>query len=138
MGATKNPACCRWRRLYIRGLLEGFTGAVKTSPEALAKVAEIASEEGQEGLYLRAKKIDPAWTKKIHPNDRFRTERVLGVFFTSGEKMSEIFAKQPDEKLFDALTLVLSHDRVILRRRIDERVDRHVTARVARGSGETF
>ena len=110
--------------LYIKGLLEGLTGGVKTSPEALEKVAEIIRAEGQEGLYKRAEEIDPVWTKKIHPNDRFRTERVVGVYLTCGKKMSEIFAKKPDAKLFNALTLVLSLDRSVLYERINDRVDR--------------
>ena len=110
--------------LYIKGLLEGLSGGVKTSPEALEKVAEIIRADGQEGLYKRAVKIDPVWTKKIHPNDRFRTERVVGVYLTCGKKMSDIFANKPDGNLFNALTLVLSLDRAILYRRIDERVDR--------------
>ena len=110
--------------LYIKGLLEGLSGGVKASPEALGKVAEIIETEGQVGLYKQAVEIDPDWMKKVHPNDRFRTERVVGVFLTSGKKMSEIFANNQNKNMFDTLTLVLSLDRGVLYQRINERVDR--------------
>lgn len=114
--------------LYIRGLLEGLSGGVKTSPEALAKVEEIIRAEGQEGLYKMAEKIDPVWIKKIHPNDRFRTERVVGVYLTCGKKMSEMFPQKPPAKLFNSLTLVLAMKRELICRRIDERVERMLHA----------
>lgn len=110
--------------LYIKALLEGLEGGAAASEEALAKVESIIKKEGQEGLYSRAKEIDPESMKKIHPNDSFRTCRVVSLFLTSGEKMSDLHRKQkPTKKRFDALVLLLTWDRAALKRRIEKRVD---------------
>lgn len=109
--------------LYIKALVEGLHCGVRISPEAEREIDKIADEKGQKGLYEMARDIDPEWTARIHPNDSFRTRRVIGVYKTTGKRMSDIFRENPSEPAWDALFLVLDLPRSLLYKRIELRVD---------------
>jgi len=114
--------------LYIKALAEGLNLAVKIGPEALTELERIRLEGGQPLLYQRLKDIDPVWAARIHPNDTFRTFRGLGVYLTLGERMSDIFAKNPGRPDWEILTVVLDVPRELLFSRIMARMDAMLAA----------
>lgn len=109
--------------LYLKGLIEGLHCAVKVSDGAQQRLDKIYIDEGQGGAYGMAQKIDPGWMAKVHPNDTFRTMRLLGVYFTTGETLTQMFSGPVGEPEWDTLFLVLDLPRKELYRRIEKRVD---------------
>ncbi|MGK7344602.1 MAG: tRNA (adenosine(37)-N6)-dimethylallyltransferase MiaA [Candidatus Nitrospinota bacterium M3_3B_026] len=109
--------------LYIKALVETLHLGARISPEAERRMDEIAAGEGQEGLYSLAVSVDPEWAARIHPNDTFRTRRTVGVYMTTGRRLSEFFRENPAKAEWDTLFLVLDPPRDVLYRRIDRRVE---------------
>ncbi len=123
IGEGKLPLVVGGSGLYIKSLLENFSGAVKVNDEAERKMDDIVETKGQIGLHYMAMEIDPAWTIKVHANDTFRTRRIVGVYLTCGKRMSDLFAERPTPSPFNHLMVVLQPERADLYRRIEERVD---------------
>lgn len=109
--------------LYIRGLAAGLHLGVRISPEVDREMDEIATREGQAGLYARMKEVDPDWAARVHPNDTFRTRRSLGVYMTCGKTATRIFAENPDKRAYNALVVALDPPRAALYRKIEKRID---------------
>ena len=53
-------------------------------------------EKGIEHFYQKLMAVDPVTAKKIHPNNKRRIVRALEVYYTTGETMSAISAKQKE------------------------------------------
>lgn len=119
----KLPIVAGGTGLYIKALAEGFHCGAKTSAEAELRMDEIEARNGLEGLYRLAVEADPEWMVKVHPNDRFRVRRAIGVFWTEGRRLSEIYRENPPTQTWDTLTLVMDIPREALFGRIENRVD---------------
>ena len=109
--------------LYIKALAEGFHCGARISAEAEQRMDELEKRDGREGLYKLAVTTDPEWMAKVHPNDSFRVRRAVGVFWTEGRRLSEIYRQNPSTPRWDTLTLVMDVPRETLFGRIAERVD---------------
>ncbi len=114
--------------LYLKSLMEGLSGGIKTSKAVEEDIDRIYEKEGQPGVYKRACEADPEWMLKVHPNDTFRTRRALGVFMTSGNTLTETFKNNVQEKIWDTLFIVIDPPRAELYRRIEERADKTLNA----------
>lgn len=68
-------------------------------------------------------KIDPVIASRYHPNDTKRVHRLLEIYYTTGQKPSELFAKQEKKLRYDTLFLWLYSDPTELNKRLDTRVD---------------
>lgn len=119
----KPPLVVGGTGLYIKALAEGFHCGAKVSAEAERRMDEVESRDGLDGLYRLAVEADPEWMRKVHPNDRFRVRRAVGVFWTEGRRLSEIYRRNPPAPAWDTLTLVMDVPRETLFRRIEARVD---------------
>jgi tRNA dimethylallyltransferase len=108
--------------LYIKALAEGFHCGARISAEAEQRMDEMERREGLEGLYRLAVETDPEWMARVHPNDSFRVRRAVGVFWTEGRRLSEIYRENPSTPRWDTLTLVMDVPRETLFGRIAERV----------------
>lgn len=117
--------------LYITSLLNGMGFAPeKGDPAIRAKLERRAQEEGKEALYTELQRIDPEYAAMIHPNNLPRVIRALELYNNTGRLMSvqRKEAKQGSSP-YRSLCLCLGyHDRGLLYRRIDERVDRMLDA----------
>src|SRR3990167_8469097 len=86
-------------------------------------------------MYEKLKRVDPQAANKIHPKDRYRIERALEVYYSSGKPISE-FHKEDNKQWsveeiksrFDVRYFVLNMDRKLLYKRIEDRVDGMVSA----------
>ena len=74
-------------------------------------------------LYNYLKDIDPESAKKIHPNDTYRVQRMLEIFFSNNEKPSITLKKcSKNVQYFNNLNLsILPNDRKIIHKNIEKR-----------------
>ena len=113
--------------LYITSLLHGIAFAPQRSdPELREELQQEAEEQGAQALYEHLRQIDPEYAAKVHPNNLPRVIRALELYQTTGRRMSEQRKEaRKAEPPYRSLCLCLGyHDRTLLYRRIDERVDR--------------
>ncbi len=110
--------------LYIKALIENLGCGVKKDEEIRERLKREFEVMGEDAMYERLKKIDPAAANKIHPNDRYRIERALEVYYTTGKPLSEFHKKDRGQiGRFDVKYFVLNMERSRLYKRIEERVD---------------
>ena len=76
-------------------------------------------------LYNYLKDIDPESAKKIHPNDTYRIQRMLEIFFSNNEKPSITLKKcSKNVQCFNNLNLsMLPNDRKSIHKNIEKRFD---------------
>lgn len=113
--------------LYITSLLNGMGFAPeKGDPAIRAELERRAQTEGREALYAELQQVDPDYAATVHPNNLPRVIRALELYRNTGRRMSEQRREARKEASpYRSLCLCLGyHDRELLYRRIDERVDR--------------
>ena len=83
----------------------------------------------------RLETVDPESFARIHPNDRYRSQRALEIFAISGRTMSDLKAEQkPDPALgLEFPTFVLERPVAELDERIAAADDHHAEQRLDRG-----
>lgn len=106
--------------LYIKALLEGYQfSSVEENPELRRKLEAFAAEKGNDKLFERLEKEDPAAAARLHPNDVRRVVRALETAL-SGDSVSQ---EKQQELKYDVTVFGLSMDRDFLYERINRRVD---------------
>ena len=84
-------------------------------------------EKGLEGLYNRAKEIDPEAIKKISKNDKKRILRILEIYHATGENKTEQERKSRQKEVeYDYRVYALNMEREKLYERINKRVDKMI------------
>ena len=114
--------------LYIRALLDNLGCGVKKKQGIREKIKSEFKEMGLEAMYERLKTIDTSAAERIHPRDKYRIERALEVYYSSGRPISEFHRDDKKNRRFNAKYFVLNMDRKLLYKRIEERVDGMVSA----------
>jgi tRNA dimethylallyltransferase len=113
--------------LYIKALEKGLVELPPIPEEIQVKLWEEFINIGGRALYERLQNIDPAIAGDIHPNDRFRILRALGVFETTGVPLSAFREKHGFKNTsFRLFKIGLTYPREILYKRIEERVERMI------------
>ena len=113
--------------LYITSLLNGMGFAPeKGDPAIRTELERRAQTEGREALYAELQQVDPDYAATVHPNNLPRVIRALELYRNTGRRMSEQRREaRKEDSPYRSLCLCLGyHDRELLYRRIDERVDR--------------
>lgn len=121
----KTPIICGGTGLYINSLVYGIEfNEEKIDEEYRNKLNNIAENEGLEGLYNMAIKIDPEAMEKISKNDKKRIIRVLEIFHKTGKtKTQQDIDSRNKELKYDYKIFVLNMDRQVLYDRINKRVE---------------
>ncbi|OGV98834.1 MAG: tRNA (adenosine(37)-N6)-dimethylallyltransferase MiaA [Nitrospinae bacterium RIFCSPLOWO2_02_FULL_39_110] len=124
--------------LYIKALIENLACGIKKDNKIRERIKREFEARGEKAMYERLRKIDPSAASKIHPNDRYRIERALEVYYSSGKPISEFHredknrSKKQEAKgkreRFKVSYFVLNMDRKLLYKRIEERVDGMISA----------
>jgi tRNA dimethylallyltransferase len=122
-GRGKLPILVGGTGLYIKALVEGLSGGAPVTDNAKEQVEKMAEDMGREAFYEYATSLDPHWMGKVHPNDTYRVDRSVGVFFSTGKTMTQLFVTDPPRSLYDSLIIALDPPREYLYQRIDQRVD---------------
>ncbi len=115
--------------LYIKALEKGLAECPAIPESIQRRLWETYLNEGLSHLYTTLKKVDPATAAGIHPNDRFRILRALGVFETTGIPLSSLQARHGFRNTaFQLWKIGLTYPRDQLYQRINTRVDRMMAA----------
>jgi len=111
--------------LYIKALEKGLAECPPISKDIQKKLWDLYLNEGLPHLYGTLQRVDPATAAGVHPHDRFRILRALGVFETTGIPLSSFRARHGFKGAVVRLWKIgMTYPRDILYRRIDDRVDR--------------
>ncbi|XBW35868.1 hypothetical protein QEN19_001440 [Hanseniaspora menglaensis] len=78
-------------------------------------------------LYEELKRIDPVMAKKWHPNDNKRVLRMIEIYYSTGDKPSDIYLKQELSMRYETVFFWLYSDADVLNQRLDSRVDKMFT-----------
>ncbi len=110
--------------LYIKALEKGLVTLPPISREVEATLWETYVNEGLPPLYERLRQVDPVTASIVHPHDRFRILRALGIFETTGTPLSLLQTRHGFRKIAISLWKVgLIYPREFLYKRIETRVD---------------
>jgi len=109
--------------MYLTALRDGFFDVPGSTPEKLAQVRSVLDGLDDGKIRTLLEEVDPISFRRIHSNDRYRSQRALEIFRLSGRSMTELTAEQkPDPALgLDFPTFVLERSVAELDERISLR-----------------
>lgn len=122
----KLPIFCGGTGLYLDRLLKGGNDGEAASNEGIRKELMLFYEEnGVDSLYEKLVLLDPEAAQTIHKNNVKRVIRAIEICLITGQKKSEIDKKNSkiSEKYEPHVLTLAFHNRELLYRRIDRRVD---------------
>ena len=106
---------------YLKMLMEGISELPSPSSEAAAKTED--SLRDIETAYAMLYRLDPEYMSRIEKQDRYRIEKALNIYYTTGETPSAYFATHPPKSVIKAPLPIyeIVWKRDILRQRITQR-----------------
>jgi tRNA dimethylallyltransferase len=117
---------------YFRALLEGLFEAPEVDPAVRARIEkELQTPEGLAAVRARLEAADPESARAIHYNDRFRSQRALEIYESSGRTMSALRAEHARGKgarRYEAFYAALELPRELLYEKINARQEAQVKA----------
>jgi tRNA dimethylallyltransferase len=113
--------------LYLRALREGLARLPAADPAFRASLEAEAARDGTAALHRRLAAADPVAAARIHQGDLRRIVRALEVAAATGRPLSSHFQPQANP-WFDGRLMIVDLPRALLRRRIDDRVERMFAA----------
>ena len=125
----KLPIVCGGTFLYLDSLTEVASYSESSKDSALREFySEYARTNGAAALHTKLEAVDPESASAIHENNIKRVIRALEIYETTGKPKSYWDKKSKESSpRFECIRLaILYHDRDLLYRRIDARVDRMV------------
>jgi len=120
----RTPIVCGGTGLYLRALYEPLHRVPRSTPETKQKINAELAAVGLDELYLRLRKVDPAWADRVGPSDRQRILRGLEIFDLTGRPISEFFSEPRPAAVFEPSYVGIRLERPALYERIDRRFDR--------------
>lgn len=113
--------------MYLQAFLEGFDPIPSPSEELRNNLWERFKKEGVESLRNELERVDPAYLKKIDPNNHKRIIRALEVYHTTGRPFSEFHSHNKRRQFaYDVEVHHVSRERAVLYERINQRVHQMV------------
>lgn len=122
----KTPILVGGSMMYFKTFFSGGLSKLNDiSIETKKYVNSMFESRSLKYLYNYLKDIDPESAKKIHPNDIYRIQRMLEIFFSNNEKPSIILKKcSKNVQYFNNLNLsILPNDRKSIHKNIEKRFD---------------
>lgn len=115
--------------LYLKAATEGLADAPPRDAGVRARLEDEAAASGSPALHARLAEVDPATAARVHANDLRRIVRALEVFEAAGRPLSTFQGQfgRVREGL-DRTVFRIERERADMDRRIDERVERMVSA----------
>ncbi len=114
---------CGGTGLYFKALSEGFSTSVETDPSLKASLMERGKRDGPGSLHDELQRVDPDAALSIHENDLQRIVRALAVYLQTSVPFSKSRRKGDAPAGMEFRTIILTMDRTLLYKRIDQRVD---------------
>lgn len=122
----KMPIVCGGTFLYLDSLTEIASLSEASKDKALReKLQKFAEEHGAGALHEKLREVDPESALAIHENNVKRVIRAIEIYETTGKPKSEWdrLSKEVEPPYRARRLMIAYHDRAVLYRRIDERVD---------------
>ena len=120
----KMPIIVGGTGLYVQSVLYDYQFTEQEVDHELRAQLEARIAKGEGALlYEELKQVDPLAAQSIHPNNIRRVMRALEIYYSSGEKKSEMKERKQPGLLYDAAIIALTMDREKLYERINLRVD---------------
>jgi len=116
--------------LYVRSVIDHYDFTRTGTDTALRqRLQNEAETRGVEAVYRQLKEVDPETAARLHPNNLKRVIRALEVYHQTGRPVSSFQTRdqQPRPK-YNLLMFGLNMDRQALYNRIEERVDKMLSA----------
>ncbi len=110
--------------LYIDAVYDGMDSLPNILPEIREKVNQIFVNEGLSKLQELAMEIDPSYFQIVDTQNPRRLQRVLEVFFQTGNNLSFYRNNQKTSRNFGIIRIGLERERKELINRIDKRTDK--------------
>ena len=125
LSRNKNPILCGGTGMYFNTLIEGIFEGSHTN-EAIRFRLENEYERNKKNLYEKLQKVDPEYSKKVHPNNKKRLLRALEIYETTGKPISKNFnLKNNKSKYFENYHFVyLKLDKELLDARLKIRTEK--------------
>jgi tRNA dimethylallyltransferase len=124
-GRSHLPILVGGTGLYLRAALEGLFPGPRRSEELRGRLRERDARRGGGYLHRVLRRLDPAASEKIHPNDTRKLIRAIEVCLASRQKMTELWQQGRDPlRGFRILRLGLDPDRQALYERINLRAQK--------------
>jgi len=120
----KTPLLVGGSMMYFKTFFSGGLSKLNDiSIETKKYVNSMFESHSLKYLYNYLKDIDPESAKKIHPNDIYRIQRMLEIFFSNNEKPSITLKKcSKNVQYFNNLNLsILPNDRKSIHKNIEKR-----------------
>jgi tRNA dimethylallyltransferase len=114
--------------LYLRGLTRGFAPIPPVPPEVRAAVQERYTRLGPESMHLELSAKDPAYARRIHPNNRQHVCRALEVHEATGLPFSYWHAQDHDKPQWRFLKIGVGAERYVLNERLVRRTEAMLAA----------
>ena len=122
----KTPILVGGSMMYFKTFFSGGLSKLNDiSIETKKYVNSMFESHSLKYLYNYLKDIDPESAKKIHPNDIYRIQRMLEIFFSNNEKPSITLKKcSKNVQYFNNLNLsILPNNRKSIHKNIEKRFD---------------
>ena len=102
---------------YLKAMIEG----ISTMP----KISEEIKQKAKKGNYETLKKIDPAFAAKISPNDSYRIQKGLEIFYATSTPPTQYFKLNPPKPVLPDIPIFeIEIKRDVLRERIKKRTEK--------------
>src|SRR5574344_545395 len=92
---------------YIRNFILGLPVTPQSRPEIRAQLCERMRCEGSAALYDELNGIDPVSASRINPNDAYRIQRALEVYYSCGQPLSSFPLPTTPRAGYDCCTIIL-------------------------------
>ena len=115
---------------YFSALANGLGESASVNHDLRSQINEEGDKIGWQAVYEKLKSVQPDAAKRIHPNDRQRIQRAMEIYvapFNPGRESEQTAPRVPQSTKIIRLGLAISN-RSSLHRRIEERVDRMLSA----------
>ena len=102
---------------YLKAMIEG----ISTMP----KISEEIKQKAKKGNYETLKRIDPAFAAKISPNDSYRIQKGLEIFYATSTPPTQYFKLNPPKPVLPDIPIFeIEVKRDVLRERIKKRTEK--------------
>jgi tRNA dimethylallyltransferase len=103
IAAGRLPVLVGGTMLYFKALKHGLADVPPVNSDVRIRLALRAQQEGLPALHAELSRVDPTAALGIHPNNPQRLLRALEVYHSSGERISDFWARQPPGGIASAL-----------------------------------
>jgi len=114
--------------LYFKALESGLSKLPPADQMVRNRIKQEAEMRGWEAMYRELVCLDPAASKRIHPNDPQRVQRALEVIRLTGKPLSSLQSGEQNPLPYRLLRIgLIPHNRELLHRQIQCRFEKMLT-----------